>query len=177
VEEVIGELPLTAWSEATIFDTINQWIFENGKIPSTRDLTRKGLPPIPVIKNRFKMNAKAFLNQYYPKPKPLCSSTYYGDKTEEEWVSDFVAQYKSVRPRAAVEYNQKRADGSPTWATVAAICGLQKWNDLLAYCKLDKFERDVQTGRKQPRRYFSIHRQTDLEEAYAKIDRMYDASI
>lgn len=171
IAEVVDELPLTAWTEATIFDAIEQWVAEHGKVPSTRDLARKGLPPAPVIKNRFKMNAKAFLDRYYPKPALLCPSTRYGGKTQEEWVLDFVAQYKSICPRSAAEYNQKRTANSPGWATVAAICGLQKWNALLAYCKLEPPKRAVPAGRGKPGKVFSVQRQTDVEEVYAKLDR------
>lgn len=169
MREVMGELPLTGWSEATIFDTIDQWVLENGRAPSTRDLARKGLPPVPVIKNRFQMNARAFLDRYYPKPKPLCSSAHYSGKTKEEWVAGFVEQYKSIRPRSAVEYNQRRAADSPTWATVASICGLQKWNELLTYCQLDKPKPLAVVGRKQTNASFRIHRETDVERVLAKL--------
>lgn len=169
VQEIIKELPFTAWSESTIFDTIDQWIIENDKIPSTRDLTKKGLPPVPVIKNRFKMLAREFLDTYYPKVEPLCKSERYGYRTKEDWLIDFKKQFESIKPQSASEYNKHRSQGSPTWFTIASICGLSKWNDLLRYCNLHRAEKDHQTSRKASRMDFTINRDVDIDKALSSL--------
>lgn len=68
LQEIMNDLPLTSWSENTIFDSLEQWIEDNGRTPTTTDLKQKGLPPHTVIKQKFNMTAKEFLTKYYKKP-------------------------------------------------------------------------------------------------------------
>lgn len=171
VGEVIHELPLTGWSEATIFDTIDQWIYEHGRIPSTKDMARKGLPPIPVIKNRFGINAAEFLHKYYPKDRPLCNSERYGDKTVEEWSERFVREYNRIKPIGAVDFNKRRPEGFPTWRTFARLLGLSKWNELLNHLNISKPKKQAERGRKSTSTPIVVKRTIDADELIAQLDR------
>ena len=135
IAEIIDELPLTGWSEKTIFDTINQFIVENGRAPSLTDFKSKGLPPHPVIKLRFGMTLREFMNTYYPKSN-LCSSKIYRYKTKEEWKQIFLNEYFEKKPLSANEYNRIREVGTPSWATVAKMFGVTGWLKWLEFCEI-----------------------------------------
>lgn len=64
LQEIIATMSFCEWSEATIFDTLDQWIYEHSRIPTTKDMAGKGLPSIPVIKNRFELTGKEFTDTY-----------------------------------------------------------------------------------------------------------------
>lgn len=131
ITEILNELPLINWTKDTIFDTLNQWVIDNGRNPTTTNLKKKGLPPHPVIKFRFNMTAMEFLNMYYPQPIKLCNSKVYYMKTKEYWCNDFIKQYQIIKPTSAEEYNCKRNKNTPSWQCVANICEVKKWYDFL----------------------------------------------
>ena len=48
-----GELPFFSWSEEAIYDAVEQFILDHGRVPTTTDFKKRGLPPHTVIKRRF----------------------------------------------------------------------------------------------------------------------------
>jgi hypothetical protein len=86
---MVQDLPLTGWTKKTIFDSIDQFIADYGRFPTAIDFKKKGLPPHPVIKLRFGVTLKDFLNMYYPTIK-LCASNIYYNQTREYWQTFFI---------------------------------------------------------------------------------------
>ena len=172
--EIMEEMPFASWSERTIFDTIDQWIIEHGKIPNTRELAKKGLPPVPVIRNRFKMNAREFLDKHYPRPEKLCYSATYGNKTANEWLESFKIQYDTINPRSAEEYNKRRDAYMPSWFTVARICDVQKWSELLELCGIytSSFLPN-NFGRRGEKKEYIVNHTSDYEQELERIDKKY----
>ena len=138
ISEIIDDMPFTGWSERTIFDTIDQFIIDNNRIPTGTDFKKKGLPPHPVIKLRFGINLKEFLNKYYP-VKKLCDSKDYYHKTKEEWQEIFLNEYKTHKPHSGEEYNEKREKKTPTWATVAKMYKISKWLEWIEFCAVERY--------------------------------------
>ena len=64
------ELPFFSWSEDAIFDAVEQFILDNGRVPTTTDFKKRGLPPHTVIKRRFGVTLQEWLEQNYPTVKP-----------------------------------------------------------------------------------------------------------
>jgi len=87
--EVLNDLPFTSWSKSTIFDTIDQFIVDNGRTPTTTDFKKKGLPPHPVIKLKFGINVREFLDKYYPVKRLCNSNTYYNDISYSHHIESF----------------------------------------------------------------------------------------
>ena len=137
INEILEDMPFTGWSERTIFDTIDQFILDNGRTPTATDFKKKGLPPHPVIKLRFGVTLKEFLLKYYPSPK-LCNSRIYFYRTKEEWKTLFICDYIRIKPRSAEEYNNLRDEYLPSWATVAKMFGISKWLDWIKLCGLER---------------------------------------
>ena len=142
VKEILSDMPFTGWSERTIFDTVEQFILDNGKPPTVREFDKKGLPPHPVLKLRFGLTAKEFLDKYYPTEKK-CDSDIYYTKTKEEWLSFFIHNYNSIKPTSAEQYNQERPKDTPTWHMYARLYGLSRWNELLEFAKLERYKNGV----------------------------------
>ena len=128
INEILKEMPFTRWNELTVFDAIDQFVIDNGINPTASDFTAKGMPPHPVIKLRFGVTLGEFLEKYYPQPKI--------DKEERKRL--FISEYIRIHPKSAGEFNQKRADGVPTWITFAKVFGITKWLEWLSFCGLEK---------------------------------------
>ena len=121
------------------------------------------MPKAVTIQRLFDMKASAFLNIYYPNEKSKRSSKYTV-RTKEEWISDFIEQYNSIRPDSAKEYNAKRDRNSPTWLTVARYLNIAKWSelpDLTGVCK----SREKQTA------HYTVEHSSP---AYDKISELLD---
>jgi len=129
--EILDDMPLTNWSEQSIFDTIDQFAIDNNRLPHVSDFKKKGLPPHTVIKLRFGMNLKEFLEKYYTSKK-LCSSRLYHQKTKDEWKDIFIRDYIKNKPRSAEGHNKARTKGTPSWQTISVMFGITSgWIGLL----------------------------------------------
>ena len=84
------------------------------------------------------MKASAFLNTYYPTEGRKRQTSRYSVRSKEEWIADFVAQYSSIRPSSAKEYNVKREKDSPTWLTIARYLGAATWKELIELVGVEK---------------------------------------
>ena len=131
INEILDDMPFTRWSEGTIFDTIDQFIIDHGRYPNVTDFKKKGLPPHPVIKLRFGISLKEFLNKFYP---AKCSSRIYFHKSREEWMINFQKQHQNIKPTSAKEYNMKRDPLTPTWGVASNLFGINRWLEWLEYC-------------------------------------------
>jgi hypothetical protein len=128
IHELLEALPLTGWSERTIFDTIDQFVLDHGKNPTATDFIPKGMPPHTVIKLRFGMTLGEFLERYYPQPK-------VSRKKQREI---FIAEYKRIIPESASDFNEHKATGVPTWITFSRMFGIGRWLEWLKFCGLER---------------------------------------
>jgi len=133
IRAMVTDLPLTGWTERTIFDSIDQFITDRGRTPTTSDFRKKCLPPHPVIKLRFGMTLREFLDAHYPVNK-LCPSKVYFTETKEHWRDLFLTDYHNNKPCSAEEHNANRTNGTPSWQTTAKMFGVVKWVDWLNFC-------------------------------------------
>lgn len=138
LEEIAEDLPLNRWNKKSIFDAINQWILDTGKIPSVTDLDRSQLlPSHNSIKINFNMTAQNFLDTYY--------RTYNKEKRnlmKREWGRVFIEEYYRIKPTTSIEFNLKRKKGIPQWETIARQLEIPTWNNLLNYYNLIPFKKE-----------------------------------
>jgi len=135
IVDILSDMPFTGWSEKTIFDTIDQFIIDHGRIPTATDFKKKGLPPHPVIKLRFGITLREFLNKHYPSQQ-LSDSKIFGHKSKEDWQAFFIKNYHLIKASSAEEYNAARPKGSPSWGTIARLFGITKWLEWLKFCEI-----------------------------------------
>lgn len=124
LQELSNELPLIHWSDSSIRDTVDQYILDNGAVPTPSCFKAAGMPPHPVIKNKYGMTLGAWLEANYPTQKPSW------DELRERYTAEFITEYNEIQPRSADEYNAKR-NYAKGWRTVAKYNGAVNWRELL----------------------------------------------
>ena len=122
---LIDEYPLNRWTEAAIRDSVEQFILDHGRVPNTRDFKQRGLPPHTVIKNRFGINLKEWLEQNYPTVNPPL------DELQAKATEDFIKEYLRIRPVSAEDYNARRTHPSRSWFAIAKYNHTRRWRILL----------------------------------------------
>ncbi|MCL2639140.1 MAG: hypothetical protein FWD48_12335 [Oscillospiraceae bacterium] len=128
INELLEEMPLTCWSEAKIFDSIDQFVLDNGRNPTATDFIKNNMPPHTVIKLRFGMTLGEFLAEYYPQP----------EFNRDEQKQLFISEYNRIKPQGACDFNKRKTAEIPTWITFAKMFGIGKWLDWLNLCGLEK---------------------------------------
>lgn len=125
LQDIHDELPLIHWSDKSIRDTVEQFIVDNGRRPSATDFKRKGMPPHPVIKQKYKITLGEWLDQNYPIHKP----TY--EELKEKYTKEFLEDYNRIKPKSQEEFNQNRTKGTRGWQTLAFYYNVKSWRNLI----------------------------------------------
>ena len=125
LQNISDELPLNRWSDRAIRDSIDQFILDHGRIPNVSDFKMHGLPPHPVIKNRYGVTLQTWLAENYPVEPPDREALRIA-------VSEtFITEYLRIRPCSSEKYDAMRTPGTPCWYTVARHNGTTRWRALL----------------------------------------------
>lgn len=119
------ELPLNRWTEDAIRDSVEQFILDHGRPPRCGDFKKKGLPPHTVIKRRYGVTLREWLEQNYPTETPPA------DQARREVTEAFVREYLRLRPVSARDFDARRARSSPGWQTAARCNHTRRWRALL----------------------------------------------
>ena len=133
LQDIYDELPLIHWSDKSIRDTVEQFIIDNGRNPTATDFKRRGMPPHPVIKQKYKITLGEWLELNYPTKK----LSY--EKRKEQYTKDFLENYYRIKPKTSEEFNNKRKEGTKSWQTVAVHYNIKSWRALLKTFNLPIF--------------------------------------
>ncbi len=125
LQELSEELPLIHWSDASIRDTVEQFVLDNGRVPTVSDFRKKGMPPHTVIKQKYKITLAEWLDKFYPTVKPT------REEFKAKYTEMFIADYIEIKPRSQEEFNQKKRPETRGWQTVANYYGAKSWRALL----------------------------------------------
>lgn len=124
------ELPNVHWTEKAIFDAVDQWIIDHGRVPKSYHFKGAGLPSPTVIKYYYKMPVPDWLDKYYPVVQPT------EDELREKYTKAFIEDYLKIKPRSGDEFNAKRSDKSRGWRSVAKYYHLGTWRTLIRHLEL-----------------------------------------
>lgn len=126
LQEISDELPLIHWSDSSIRDTVDQFILENNRVPTVSDFRKKGMPPHPVIKQKYGITLREWLEQNYPvKKRPT------HDERKEKYTKDFLEDYYRIKPRSQQDFNRNRCPDTKAWQTIAYYHNTSTWRNLL----------------------------------------------
>ena len=128
-----GELPFFIWSKEAIYDAVDQFILDRGRVPTTTDFKKRGLPPHTVIKRRFGVTLQEWLEQHYPTVKPPL------DELQAKATEDFIKEYLRIQPTSAEDYNARRAHPSRGWFAIAKYNHTRRWRILLEKLNLPTY--------------------------------------
>ncbi len=142
LEDMKQETPGVLWTEAAIFDAIEQFrIDHNGRLPNLNDFNKyRELPSLSTIKNRFKVTSvNQWMDEHYPDREYIYRGRYNG-KSPFEWLADFKEQYLAMKGGAYVteeEYNKMRREGSPSTKTLGNILKVFSYIEMQKLAGLD----------------------------------------
>ena len=70
LEELSGELPIIHWSDATLRDTVDQFIAGTGRMPTATDFKKPRMPPYRVFMCNYGLTPTEWLQANYPEHYP-----------------------------------------------------------------------------------------------------------
>ena len=112
LQDIHNELPLIHWTDKSIRDTVDQFILENGRVPTVTDFKKKGMPPHPVIKQKYNTTLGEWLNKNYPTQKPT------RNELKEKYVKQFVEEYLRIKPTTQYQFNINKNKKTKSWLTM-----------------------------------------------------------
>ena len=130
LQDILEEIPLIHWSDKSIHDRVQQFVEEEGRNPTVSDFKKKGMPPHPVIKQKYGISLAEWLAKHYPTYRPT------PDELEKKYADEFIKEYTRMKPRSADEYETNRSKGAKSWQTVCARCHQTSWRGLIRYLDL-----------------------------------------
>lgn len=133
LKDLVSELPIIHWTDKSIRDRVEQFIEENGRNPTASDFRKKGMPPHPVIRQKYKINLAEWLKENYPTIRPTA------EEITKQYVEEFKTEYYRIKPKSSDEYDVKRTKGVKSWQTVRSRCKQKSWRGLLKYLKLEMY--------------------------------------
>ena len=125
LQELSSELPIIHWSDSSIRDTVEQFILDHGRVPKASDFKKRGMPPHPVIKQKYKITLGEWLDQNYPVHKPTF------EELKAKYTAAFVEDYLRIKPKSQEEFNRNKRPETRGWQTVAEYHGIKTWRNLL----------------------------------------------
>ncbi len=155
------ELPLNRWTDAAIRDSIEQFVLDHGRIPNGSDFKRRGLPPHPVIQNRYGVNLHEWLHKTYPQLGTLL------EEAQKAATERFVADYLRIRPKSAAKYDKARGGNCCCWYTIARYHHVTTWRALLEKLELPVYS-EVAVAKKKMEYYVRFEANLDHEKPLTK---------
>ena len=157
LHKLSSELPFFSWSEDAIYDSVEQFILDQGRTPTATDFKKRGLPPHTVIKRRFGITLQEWLNRDYPIVKPS------EEEKRTKATEAFVLDYFRIQPKSADEFNVRRTPGTHCWYTVAVYNHTRSWRNLLAKLELPIYN-NIDVPRVKPDLKVSVISDTDFRD-------------
>ena len=127
------ELPLTRWTDATIRDSVEQFILDHGRPPIASEFRRRDLPPHTVIKNKYGITLNEWLYENYPGNQEI------QEMTRRAATERFIQEYNRIRPKSSDKFNMERSEDCCCWYTVARYNQTTTWRALLEKLDLPNF--------------------------------------
>ena len=125
LQDIHDELPLIHWTDKSIRDTVEQFIIDNGKVPTATDFKQKGMPPHPVFKQKYNKTLAEWLNENYPVSKAT------SEELKLKHTDNFKKDYERIKPTSKEEFNKNRSKGTLGWQSVAKYYDCTSWRKLI----------------------------------------------
>lgn len=141
LQDIHDELPLIHWTDKSIRDTVEQFIIDNGRVPTATDFKKKGMPPHPVFKQKYNMTLAEWLNENYPIAKVT------SDELKLKHTENFKNDYERIKPKTKEDFNKNRSKGTLGWQSVAKYYDCTSWLKLINILDLPVYTVTIQQPR------------------------------
>ena len=125
LQDIHDELPLIHWTDKSIRDYVEQFIADNHRVPTATDFKKAGMPPHPVIKQKYKVTLGEWLDENYPTYKPTF------EELKAKYTADFMMDYFRIKPKSQEEFNRNKSKGTRGWQTLAFYYNVKSWRNLI----------------------------------------------
>ncbi|MBO5420404.1 MAG: hypothetical protein J6A67_00485 [Clostridia bacterium] len=133
LQDIHDELPLIHWTDKSIRDTVEQFIIDNGRVPTATDFKKKGMPPHPVFKQKYSKTLAEWLMENYPVSKVS------SEELKLKHTENFKKDYERIKPKTKEEFNKNSSKGTLSWQSVAKYYDCTSWNKLIDTLDLPKY--------------------------------------
>ena len=157
LEELSSELPIIHWSDATLRDTVDQFIADTGRMPAATDFKNPGMPPYRVFMCNYGLTPTEWLQTNYPEHYPT------QDDLKDMYTKAFIEDYMRLQPTSADDFNERRSDKTRGWRCVARYHHLGAWTSLIKHLGLPKFS-DVKPEREPSKVTVVVHNDYDFRD-------------
>ena len=99
-----AELPIIHWSDATLRDTVDQFIADTGRMPAATDFKNPGMPPYRVFMCNYGLTPTEWLQTNYPEHYPTQADL------KDLYTKAFIEDYMRLKPTSADDFNERRSD-------------------------------------------------------------------
>ena len=159
LQEIHDELPLSHWTEKSIHDSVQQFVIENNRLPTTKDFLKVNyLPSRCTIKNKLGIASEDFFKKYYS--EYYCNNrSLYTYKKVQYWIDVFKEQYIKHGKPTINNFDLVRDKGTPCVQTYLKITNINSWNELLNYCgfEIKKYNNNSEEIIKKRREKYSVN--------------------
>ena len=152
-----AELPIIHWSDATLRDTVDQFIADTGRMPAATDFKNPGMPPYRVFMCNYGLTPTEWLQSNYPEHYPTQSDL------KNLYTKAFIEDYMRLKPTSADDFNERRSDKTRGWRCVARYHHLGAWTSLIKHLGLPKFS-DVKPEREPSKVTVVVHNDYDFKD-------------
>lgn len=66
LQEILNEMPYVKWTESSIKDLVEQFMADHGRLPTSTDFGKSGLPAHPVVRHTCGLTAHNFMATFFP---------------------------------------------------------------------------------------------------------------
>ena len=157
LKDLSAELPIIHWSDATLRDTVDQFIADTGRMPAATDFKKPGMPPYRVFMGNYGLTPTQWLQANYPEHYPS------RQEMTDRYTKAFVQDYLRLKPKSADDFNERRSDKSRGWRSVARYHHLGTWTSLVKHLNLPKYS-DSHQGRAPTNVKVVIHNDYDFKD-------------
>ena len=154
LQDIYDELPLIHWSDKSIRDTVEQFIVDNGRNPTSSDFRKKSMPPHPVIKQKYNITLGEWLQKNYPTRTPTF------EELKTKYTREFIEEYIRIKPTSEEDFNKRRNKKTRTWITVAKYNNANTWLSLLQTLSLPSYHKHTKA---QNRTKMKVYIRTDID--------------
>lgn len=135
LKEIYDELPLTRWTEKSILDAFAEFLLENDRLPTKKDLCND-LPSVNAIERIFKVSGLIeFEKKYFPhKFEDECRVSPYWWYSVTDFKNCFVNNYNIINGGLYVKYDDYdlyREPGTPALRLIIEKMECNSYNELL----------------------------------------------